>query len=65
MQVLHSFNCAVMLDVYGVCVPNMIRLVKGLEFSVHGPDDWDPDGTAVNAGKKKHTYVFIWKNSNC
>ena len=54
---LHSFNCAVhlILDVCGVCISNIILcLLKGLEFGAHEPDDWDPDGTAVNAGETAH-----------
>ena len=55
MQVLHSFNnCATILAVYSVCIPNMICLLKGLEFGAHGLDNWDPDGTAVNAGETAH-----------
>ena len=26
LQVLHSCNCAVILDVYGVCIPNIIYM---------------------------------------
>ena len=51
MQVLHSFNCTAILDVCGDCIPNIIFLLKGLEFGAQGPEDWNPDGTAVNAGE--------------
>ena len=51
------------MDVYSVCVPNIIRLLKGREFSVNGLDDWDPDGTAVNAGETAHLGLF-WKSWN-
>ena len=54
--------CAAILDVCGVCIPNMICLWKGLEFGAHGPDDWDPDGVAVKAGETVDL-GFIWKNS--
>ena len=54
MQMLHSFNCTTILDVCGVCIPNMICLLIGLEFGAHEPDDWDLDGTAVNAGETAH-----------
>ena len=59
-QVLHSFDCAVILDVYGVCIPNIILcLLKGLEFSAHGLDDCNPDGTAVNAGQTAHLGLYL------
>ena len=48
-----------MLDVYSVCVPNMICLLKGLEFGAHGPDDCDPDETAVNAGETTHLGLYL------
>ena len=54
MQMLHSFNCTAILDVCGVCISNMICFMKGLEFGAHEPDDWDLDGTAVNAGETAH-----------
>ena len=47
-----------MLDVYSVGIPNVIFLLKGLEFGAHELDDWDPDGTAVNAGETAHLSSF-------
>ena len=41
------------------CVSSIIGLLKGLEFGAHGPDDWDPDETAVNAGETTRLGLYL------